>query len=416
MVAVTCTVVAVTLSPLIGFVSLLFVSIGTPIIRIVTTADRAQYIRDLYCKVVAALFNCWSAYNEAEKEQARAISSPIRRCHPPTGGEFTLPASFQNPTMAAIVNNFRHALSDGFDTEMIQDRFEAHGVDWCNKIPTRTWMDGEDRLGCAMLLPTVCESDDARINGLANPFPSGQLVQPLAIYFGGAHTPPSLANCFVNLCNGVPPNLLAAERFYMGVQRQIDAYNADPTHTIKIVPVFAGISMGGMLAAALGRKYGYSSLGFNALGLGRGVMENFIERPFGGPNERYHMQISVGGDWVSDPLHAHVYRTHCIENIVILALPTDATALQAFFYLYTWRAIFLQQNETDRGIEVRLNQMNIHNFPCEIMLFYGLLGIWGERLEEDARAAAEERAQLARQGLDPAAPPPPPPDVEPDGV
>ncbi|MDR2420293.1 MAG: hypothetical protein LBD40_03250 [Puniceicoccales bacterium] len=114
-----------------------------------------------------------------------------------------------------------------------------------------------------------------------------------------------------NMCNGVPENLRQAEKVIKGeIDKVTSAFRAlqengraDPN--IRYVPVMGGHSMGGMFAHAVAAKNNWSSICWNTLGHGNGVIDDFVgrenwARANNTTHARQHISFTTEGDLVSD--------------------------------------------------------------------------------------------------------------------
>ena len=120
-------------------------------------------------------------------------------------------------------------------------------------------------------------------------------IMPLYITFQPMQSFKDFVNCTKNILNLVPPSIIHADKFTQALVDHINRVNEEITRECPIVPVFLGFSMGAMFATAMAVKYGFSSVVFNPLGLGKGIM-NFI----GEKNLRI----------ARDENHAHCYQSY----------------------------------------------------------------------------------------------------------
>jgi hypothetical protein len=135
-------------------------------------------------------------------------------------------------------------------------------------------------------------------------------------------------NCGENLADRVPPILKNCAAKFTEFSEKISLANIEAKKNgqpIRI-PVFAGHSMGGLIAQAMGAKFQRTSYVFNPLGIGDGVRNDFIgEENYNqanGNDGRSHVAIITAGDWVSDPrcASAKVLRPQLGTRIILPCL------------------------------------------------------------------------------------------------
>jgi hypothetical protein len=121
---------------------------------------------------------------------------------------------------------------------------------------------------------------------------------PLYVSFGPTASFADVKADAKNIVGGVPQNVRDADVLARTITDHLEP---------GVVPIFIGLSMGGMLAHAVGAEHNCASIGFNPLGLGEGVRE-FIDRHAVGSckqandvaHAECHPSFAMVGDWVSD--------------------------------------------------------------------------------------------------------------------
>jgi hypothetical protein len=73
-----------------------------------------------------------------------------------------------------------------------------------------------------------------------------QELRPVVFWFDGTKTFGEVLQCAMNLFGGVPPILHDADDFVQERLAAIKKYNCDSANTVKLVPFFAGHSMGSL--------------------------------------------------------------------------------------------------------------------------------------------------------------------------
>ncbi|MDR0428842.1 MAG: hypothetical protein LBG86_02265 [Puniceicoccales bacterium] len=142
-------------------------------------------------------------------------------------------------------------------------------------------------------------------------------------FFAGSETQWEVLNCFVDLADGVPPIFHEVEKCFQAVRKKIEDHNKNKQEKSKQVLVLAGHSMGGLFANALCMKYGnISCYGYDALGIGLGVLHDFVSNAQGNNAQEDKqdsrkkngfppsiLNMHTKGDHVADPEVSCIYRT-----------------------------------------------------------------------------------------------------------
>ncbi|MDR2664621.1 MAG: hypothetical protein LBB14_03840 [Puniceicoccales bacterium] len=151
-------------------------------------------------------------------------------------------------------------------------------------------------------------------------------IAPCMISYGPMTNFRDGVNCMKNLGNKISDEMIAyAEEYHSLFSEKIKKHNDEVFRAGNgtfLCPVFSGFSKGGMVAHALGVKFGRMSVGFNPLGHGDEVKEFAgIDswKTANGEQKRSHVSIIIEGDWVSDPQYAYsaFYRPPPGERYII---------------------------------------------------------------------------------------------------
>ncbi|KAK8841701.1 hypothetical protein M9Y10_026645 [Tritrichomonas musculus] len=153
---------------------------------------------------------------------------------------------------------------------------------------------------------------DAKRLGLITPEKAEELkechineIQLIYIIFRSLSCIKDVFTAAKNVMDLVPVSIDHADKFTRELIEKIRNFNQKVSSSkIRCIPLFLGFSMGGMTAKVMSIKYGFSSVVFNPLGIGRGL-QNFIgEEKLKIARDDNHslcyQSYFMKWDWVSD--------------------------------------------------------------------------------------------------------------------
>lgn len=110
-----------------------------------------------------------------------------------------------------------------------------------------------------------------------------------------------------NIIDKVPTIVLHANKLTQFLIEKVEKHNQEEVEKPPLMPIFIGFSMGAMSATSMSIKYDYSSVVFNPLGIGKGIVkfigEDKVEKANDENHSHCHQSYFMKRDWVSDPFN-----------------------------------------------------------------------------------------------------------------
>ncbi|MDR1437473.1 MAG: hypothetical protein LBI69_00230 [Puniceicoccales bacterium] len=138
-------------------------------------------------------------------------------------------------------------------------------------------------------------------------------------FFHGVATHFDEVQCLENLSGGVPDNLQKFDKEF----RLNQSHKEDSK---KIYHCMAGHSMGGFLASSIALKYDLPFITFDGLGVGEGVLKNFVGEKDYQNSDLCRINIYTKDDYVADASKSIIFRFHPGKLFCIPAMSSDKNA------------------------------------------------------------------------------------------